>query len=345
MARVGTWKGYHSGEPFSLTEEVFDLIAANFEQEKNPRPVYIGHPDAQGLEADAVGWIREVKAEDGKLLGLVEFTQDIAQRIKEGAFKFVSICADLMGAIHRETGEDIGAYLRSLGITNQPFIDGLEPLSLSENAEVKTVPVYLETTQEEIKHMSDTKQNVELEQVQEMPEQAAKDELSAVMEVMKEVAGNDELSPEAAVALLREKMDELKAMFSEEEQEEDAPASEEAVEASNLKTKLENRDSVIAELQSKVAALTETIGAFEAKEIESLVASRIANGSIPADKKEHFVKLCATDRELFEALTATAPKQIHLSKIANTRLNDSKPAASEGDYYKMLMTKVTKGGN
>ena len=127
VARDGTWEGHPEGA-FTFDADVYDSIVRNFDAQENPLPVVVGHPEG---EAPAVGWIRRMRARDGGLWVYVDWLPTAAQAIKDGAVKFVS-GVFAFARRDRETGEEIGPSLLELGLTNRPFIDGLEELRLSE---------------------------------------------------------------------------------------------------------------------------------------------------------------------------------------------------------------------
>lgn len=146
IAKAGTFKGYRDGE-FSLTKEMFLQAIDNFNKEANPIPVYRGHADVVGSitgeEPPAMGWILALKydEQEGKLMALVELTQEMQTLVSEGKYKFTSIYMK-QEDIDRVTGESIGARLCSLAITNSPFIDGLTPITLSQHQKQVSYNIY-----------------------------------------------------------------------------------------------------------------------------------------------------------------------------------------------------------
>jgi phage I-like protein len=147
IARTGTFNGYKDGS-FELTQEMFDECINNFYSEKNPIPVYKGHADVQGSltgeEPPSMGWILGLKQDDqGNLFAMVELTEELASMIKAGNYKFTSIYMK-GNEINRESGEEIGCRLASLAMTNQPFIDGLSSVALSQNTQnLKSITTYI----------------------------------------------------------------------------------------------------------------------------------------------------------------------------------------------------------
>lgn len=138
LAKPGTFKGHPSGKPFTLNRAVFEQAVRNFKANKDGRlPIDFEHASEQAptegstpiTGAPAQGWIVDLALRpDGNLWALVEWGPLARQYIKEGQYRFIS------PAIHlrmkdRETGADIGAYISSAGLTNQPFLDGMQPLA------------------------------------------------------------------------------------------------------------------------------------------------------------------------------------------------------------------------
>lgn len=135
IATFGEWGGHPAG-PFALDAKAFGDIVKNFDRQKNPVPVVIGHPIDT---APAVGWIQRLEVRgDGSnegdgLWALVEWTEKTASSIRSGEWRFCS-GVFVFGSTDRVTGDDVGAELLELGLTNSPFIDGQVPLSLSRRA-------------------------------------------------------------------------------------------------------------------------------------------------------------------------------------------------------------------
>lgn len=146
IAKVGEFEGYRDGG-FSLTRAMFDTMIRNFESESNPIPVYRGHadlvPTSTGEEPKAAGWILGLRRTGDDLWATMQLTDSMASEVKGGEFRFTSIYAR-MNETDRKTGSKIGARLVSLAITNQPFIDGLQELTLSDfgNNEPNKLSIY-----------------------------------------------------------------------------------------------------------------------------------------------------------------------------------------------------------
>ena len=135
MARAGEFRGHPAG-PFVLDERVFRDVVRNFERQRNPVPVTYEHPayDGDGQPIPAAGWVLSIEVrgsgDDASLWGEVEWTPRAERMIRDGEYRYCSVVI-VFDSIDRETGEEIGAELLELGLTNVPFIDGMEPIRLS----------------------------------------------------------------------------------------------------------------------------------------------------------------------------------------------------------------------
>lgn len=143
LAKVGTFKGHAAGE-FSLTPKVFGEIVANFKATANQRiPIDFEHAsEAEATDgsvpetgAPAQGWIVDLDNRgDGGLWGLVEWLPRAREYVKSGQYKFFSP-AIRFNSRDRVTGKPIGARMTSGALTNNPFLDGMAPLTARDMAD------------------------------------------------------------------------------------------------------------------------------------------------------------------------------------------------------------------
>ncbi len=132
-ARHGEFNGHPSG-PFAFTDAVFSDIVTNFEALKNKAvPLTFDHPYYDGTPRELAGWVHKLVAKADGLWALCEFTEKAVEMIRGGSYRFASVVV-VPKSTHRETGADIGAELLELAITSSPFIDGLQPIALSDAA-------------------------------------------------------------------------------------------------------------------------------------------------------------------------------------------------------------------
>lgn len=137
VAKQGKFRGHAAG-PFEMNTGTFEEIIRNFRASSNQQiPVDFEHASEQdptegtipSQGAPAQGWIVDLRiSNDGNLWGLVEWLPLARQYIKNRQYKFLSP-AVVFGAKDRVTGKPIGARLSSVALTNNPFLDGMQPVA------------------------------------------------------------------------------------------------------------------------------------------------------------------------------------------------------------------------
>jgi phage I-like protein len=135
IAKPGRFLGHPSG-PFELNERVFSEIIANFKA--HPEHIPIDHEHASEAPANegsipthgapAQGWITDMKIEGGNLWGLVEWTAQAREYIKNGNYRHFSPAVRL-GSKDRVTGKPIGARMTSGALTNSPYLAGMQRIA------------------------------------------------------------------------------------------------------------------------------------------------------------------------------------------------------------------------
>jgi hypothetical protein len=149
----------YRGEPVTITPATFDQMIANF----RAHPSYdagarnlFGKPSAEvaplvlagrfgvvalnfdhpplGGPRPGSGWILELDRRDGELWGLCWFGERAYAGMLSREWSWTSI--EWTGATaDPKTGKDIGAYLSGVALTNDPFIQGMQPIQMSRCAE------------------------------------------------------------------------------------------------------------------------------------------------------------------------------------------------------------------
>jgi hypothetical protein len=145
IAAAGDYKGYEGGA-FKFDRGVFDTIVANF----RAHPAYAAgtrdvipwdfhhasefSPASGSIPVDGVpaqGWVRELEVRRGakgvELWALTRWLEPARSYIKEGKYKWASVTV-YFGVKDPVTGEERGANLVSVALTNQPFIEGMQEL-------------------------------------------------------------------------------------------------------------------------------------------------------------------------------------------------------------------------
>lgn len=152
VAKQGSFAGHAAG-PFELTLKTFDEIIANFKATKN-RTIPIDYEHASEADetsgsipttgAPAQGWIVDLKIEGGNLWGLVEWGDQARAQIRAKQYRYFSP-AIRFNSKDRQSGKPIGARMTSGALTNNPFLDGLQPLAAKDAATTlaNAVPVVM----------------------------------------------------------------------------------------------------------------------------------------------------------------------------------------------------------
>lgn len=159
VARVGDYPGYANGaQPFKFTEDHFkeaienihkhpsftlgsngvgtsQIIPWDFEHSSAMNPAY-GNISVVG--APSQGWTYDLKLGKDKngvttLLAYTLFLEPARSYVKTGKYKWSSVFATF-NTIHPETGNDIGLVIKSIALTNIPFIEGMMDLAASKQA-------------------------------------------------------------------------------------------------------------------------------------------------------------------------------------------------------------------
>lgn len=141
LAKVGTFRGHSSG-PFELTPIIFAEIVTNFLATANRRiPIDFEHASEADETsgsiptdgAPAQGWILQLENRniDG-LWGLVDWLEPARTYIRQKKYRYFSP-AIRFGAKDRVTGKPIGARMTSGALTNNPFLDGMQPLAARDS--------------------------------------------------------------------------------------------------------------------------------------------------------------------------------------------------------------------
>lgn len=138
FAMEGQWEGHPMG-PFEFTREIFDQIVRNFDRQKNPVTLTYEHPYAygDGNAIPAAGRVIDLEIREGEtgpeLWGLVRFTEKGAAHVRSEEYLYTSVVVDFASK-DRATNDDVGAELLQVGLVNEPFLDGQQPIRLSRRA-------------------------------------------------------------------------------------------------------------------------------------------------------------------------------------------------------------------
>lgn len=140
LTKCGSFRGHPAG-PFEITPQINAEIVANFRATQNQRiPIDFEHASEQDPTSGAIptegapaqGWIVDLDNRGAAgLWGLVEWLEPARSYVRQGKYKFFSP-AIRFGAKDRVSGQPIGARMTSGALTNNPFLDGMQPLAASD---------------------------------------------------------------------------------------------------------------------------------------------------------------------------------------------------------------------
>lgn len=156
IARYGTWSGHPQG-PFTFNAKTVGEIIRNFRAQKNPVTVDFEHmsevlPDGVAATgAPSLAWIVDLddRGESGGFWACFEWVDATAvEYVRAKKYRYLSP-AVRFAAVDRVTGKHIGARLTSVALTNQPFLDGLAPLTASDNTPPRASAPHKEPTMPE----------------------------------------------------------------------------------------------------------------------------------------------------------------------------------------------------
>jgi phage I-like protein len=132
VAKTGEW--FRDGRKVSLTTADLESMVAKFAARKNDLVLDYEHATENPLaaKAPAAGWVKELEVRENgtQLWARVKFTKTAAEHVREDEYRFTSP-AFVKVAENRETGERGGAELCSVGLVNEPFLDGMAQVALA----------------------------------------------------------------------------------------------------------------------------------------------------------------------------------------------------------------------
>jgi len=129
----GEWRGHENGK-FTLTPQIFAQIVANAQSAKVDIVVDYEHSTLTEPTAPASGWIHRdaIRVEDNALWVRIEWTPKAKEHIRAKEYRYLSPVF-IFHTIDRVTGEDIGASLHSVALTNTPFLEELDAIANKSN--------------------------------------------------------------------------------------------------------------------------------------------------------------------------------------------------------------------
>lgn len=291
ISKVGAWNGHNSG-PFCLLRSDFESAIAELERQSNPISFDYEHASASCIptHSPAAGWTKhlEIRGEPGQeeLWAYTRLTKRAVQEIQDDEYRFISPTW-MFNHPDRTLGDEriVPASLHSVALTNVPFLDGMQPITLkSQMTRLASIgrlaSVALAGAAKGTTMATDpTKTPTEPAPADpEKPEPEQDD--TALVERMMQVLG---LGDRAA----------LGAWMDEQAKPKDEPPAAEATEKA-LRIALARSQKDQEELEQLRREKAE-------REVRELVAS----GRATADEEAALLDLRMKDAELFTKLTAT----------------------------------------
>jgi hypothetical protein len=161
IAAEGQFDGYRGGEvSFTFDERIFQQIVRNFRRHPSYQPGAEGYgtgdvvawdfhhaSESEPTEgsipftgAPAQGWIQDLEVRfdaDGKaqLWALTRWLEPARTYIQTERYRWASVSV-VFDAVDPKSGENIGAVLTSVALTNAPFIEGMTPLAATKRVQI-----------------------------------------------------------------------------------------------------------------------------------------------------------------------------------------------------------------
>jgi phage I-like protein len=131
---AGKYNSTRYGE-FEITPDQLDEMVQEFHNTgaAGRRQVDFDHRANDKGDSRAAGWIQGLRRDGSKLKAAVEWTELGVDAIKKKVYRFQS--AEYAPAKRSKTDGSVaeGHWLRGLTLTNRPFIEGMDPVTLSDD--------------------------------------------------------------------------------------------------------------------------------------------------------------------------------------------------------------------
>jgi len=274
------------------------------------------HLSGQGVKTPAAGWVKSLDlADDGQSLwAIVEWTEQAVGEIKRKEYRFISPEFNLHYR-DKETGKDMGATMVAIALTNRPFLEGMQPVMLSENLIVSELPAS-ELPDGGAGDKKPKVKEVKLEELKKLlglPAEADEAAVVAACKGLLEKAGSSqppEQMGEIRKALgLDEKGDVLatiNALVNKGKPSADAQASEKLLsENTGLKTQLEKATTKLAE-----------------RDRDERISKAIRTGKLLPSEKSWAETYALKDPAGFDGMVASRPVLVNLKELGKETGSD-----------------------
>jgi phage I-like protein len=337
VAPFGRWEGHPTG-PFTIDDKTADQIIANYDKQESDAMIDYEHDSLDDTKSGpklAAGWVKQLEKRKDGIWALVEFVKRAVDYIKAGEIKYVSPAIDFK-AKDRKTNKKIGPELINIALTNMPFLDGMQPITL------KRLPMGDTIKTTESKTVEKPAQLELNEDVRLQDEETAVD-ANAAIEALATASG---LDPNAVIAALLDKQEEVAAVLTGAEEQEGSEAeteasdpAPEAIAASEKFDEIKNQQ--IATLSREVESLRNKVADREKADIEDKVSKMIDEGYVLPDQKESAIWAFTTDPDKAAKLFSTKQVPINVEQAKNPTPKDgvyrmSDLTSEEQDYAKCI---------
>lgn len=136
LAKLGRW--FKGALKFAITQSDLAAVMANFAKRKADVVIDYDHGTeyaaGSGQPVPAAGWLKEIDPQtdnQGVLWGLAEFTEKARAMLAAREYKYISPVIN-WGARDKKTGEQQGATITSVALTNVPVLEEMPAIALSE---------------------------------------------------------------------------------------------------------------------------------------------------------------------------------------------------------------------
>jgi len=142
LLRAGKYK-YLDNTPLEITSGMLSNMKANFDNKVKKIDLAIDY--FHNAYAEAAGWIKEVILENNnsELWVKVEWTSEAMEKILAKEIRYLSADFDL-DYEDNESGERYGPTLNGGGLTNRPFVKGMNPILSEISAIIDKCPEKLD---------------------------------------------------------------------------------------------------------------------------------------------------------------------------------------------------------
>jgi len=311
LAKTGTFHSSRYGK-FSITRDDLSQMLHNFRNVTPAAPTelpidfdHLSMAPTQPGQGKAAGWLKniELRADGDELWGEVEWTPEAADLIQNRAYRFVSP-SFVKDHTHKD-GRKIGTTLLAAAITNHPFLEGMQALTLYSFGAMGDLALVETPTATAPVHLAELGQRVTFQPDAERTPELTDEERRATFVVKSTIGGGDDQFVRLATLDGREF-----GWFRASAQLAPAPAAEDTTmqDTKTTETDIEQKAAAFAArvtALSKNRPLRDAISLATAQDAEGAEAYRLAGiGAEPVEAAPApaSINLSVREGETFDAL-------------------------------------------